>query len=76
MINIRSLIAEAALSSGGEYAVYLLVHIKDTSKMIFENRTNYEAALEDAVPREFRNIAVLFDESLLRAWYPKVGEYS
>ena len=76
MINLRSLVVEAALSSGGQYAVFLLVHIKDRSKNIFKNAAAYEAALNTAVPPEFRDIAVLFDESLLEAWYPEVGEHS
>ena len=76
MINLRSLVVETALSSGGEYAVFLLVHIKDRSKAIFNNTATYRAALETTVPLEFRFMAVLFDESLLDEWYPKVGEHS
>ena len=76
MINLRSLVVETALSSGGEYAVFLLVHIKDRSNDIFKNSAAYRAALETTVPLEFRFMAVLFDESLLEAWYPKVGEHS
>jgi hypothetical protein len=76
VINLRSLVVEAALSSGGEYAVFLLVHIKDRSRDIFKNATAYEAALNIAVPLEFRSMAVLFDESLLEAWYPKIKEHS
>ena len=76
MLNLRSLVVETALLSGGEYAVFLLVHIKDTSSDIFKNTTAYRAALETTVPLEFRSMAVLFDESLLNAWYPKVEEHS
>lgn len=76
MINLRSLVVEAALSSGGEYAVFLLVDIKDRSKDIFKNAAAYELALNAAVPPEFRDMAVLFDESLLEAWYPKIEDHS
>jgi hypothetical protein len=76
MTNLRSLVVETALSSGGDYAVFLLVHIKDRSKAIFQSTANYQAALNSAVPLELRDIAILFDESLLEAWYPKVGEHS
>jgi hypothetical protein len=76
MINLRSLIVETSLSSGAEYAVFLLVHIKDKSKGIFSSDANYQAALNDAVPPELRGITVLFDESLLESWYFKVGDHS
>jgi hypothetical protein len=76
MINLRSLIVETSLSSGAEYAVFLLVHIKDKSKGIFSSDANYQAALNDTVPPELRGIAVLFDELLLESWYSKVGDHS
>ena len=76
MHNLRSLIVETALNSGGEYAVYLLVHIKDDSRKIFESKKNYEAALRDTLPPELRSIGVLFDTPLLESWYPKVGDHA
>lgn len=72
---LRSLIVEAALSSGGQYAVYLLIDVHDRARGIFQSDTNYKAAVEEIVPKEFQSIAVLFDGSLLDAWYPKVKEH-
>lgn len=72
---LRSLIVETALSSGSQYAVYLLVDVHERAKKIFESDANYKTALEEIVPKEFQSIAVLFDGSLLDAWYPKVIEH-
>ena len=76
LINIRSMIVEAALSSGGAYAVFLLIDMKDHFPGIFKNSTDYAAALNATIPPELRSIAVLWDDSLLRDWYPLVKEYS
>ena len=76
MLFLRSLIVESCLSSGGKYSVFLLVDIKDRSRRIFSSTANYEAAIRDIVPPELQSIAVLFDESLLEQWYPKVKEHS
>ncbi|KAF2836837.1 hypothetical protein M501DRAFT_1018714 [Patellaria atrata CBS 101060] len=74
-INLRSMIVEAALVSGGEYSVYLLVHVRNKSRDIFANDVNYDEALQDIVPAELRDIAVLFDDRLLESWYPDVESH-
>jgi hypothetical protein len=76
LINIRSMIVEAALSSSGSYAVFLLVEMKDHFPNLFKNKTAYAVALNATVPPELRGIAVLWDNSLLRDWYPLVKVYS
>lgn len=77
MWNIRSIIAEASLASGGEYDVILLVDVKDEEKgaLIHQDDEVYREVLEASVPLEFRDIAVLFDYRLQENWYPKVNEY-
>lgn len=76
LIHIRSLIVEAALRTGGEYAVVLLVNIKDSDRNIFESKAHYQQALDDAkVPPELQPIAVLWDDNLLESWYPAVSEH-
>lgn len=76
---IRSLIAETSLQSGGEYQVILLVDMKDYDGYegnIFESEEAYQQGLKDAgVPPEFESIAILWDNQLLKSWYPKVEEY-
>lgn len=75
MWNLRSLIAETALATGGEYAVFLLVDVKDKEAGIHTDSEAYNRILREAVPPEFQDIAVLFDDSLLESWYPDVGEH-
>ncbi|KAG9966005.1 hypothetical protein KCU61_g1448, partial [Aureobasidium melanogenum] len=75
MWNLRSLVAETALASGGEYAVFLLVDVKDREAGIHTNTEAYDLVLRESVPPEFQDIAVLFDDSLLESWYPDVVEH-
>ena len=66
--NIRAMISELSLRSGGEYQVYLLVHVKDHPEGI----NDVDAMLEDPeacqrilntfVPAEFHDITVLWDD--------------
>lgn len=74
--NIRSIINEASLSTGGQYTVVLLVDVKDEDgHLIHVDEAIYERVLKRSVAPEFRNIAVLFHESLQRSWYAKVDEF-
>jgi hypothetical protein len=76
MYNLRSLVVEAGLRTGGEYAVILLVDIKGDDSNIFASEKDYQVAVENAgIPPEFQSIAVLWDEGLVKSWYPEVGEY-
>lgn len=75
MWNLRSLVAETALATGGEYAVFLLVDVKDKEANIHRDPDAYERVLREVVPPELQDIAVLFDESLLESWYPDVVEH-
>ena len=76
--NLRSLITEAALATGAEYTVYLLVHVKGKKEEadIYNDSKLYQEILEAYVPREFQKMAVLFHRQLLVNWYPKVEEYT
>lgn len=79
MYYIRSLIAETALKSGGEYQVILLVDMKDYEGYendIFASEEAYQKGLEDAgVPPELQSIAVLWTVRLLESWYPMIEEH-
>lgn len=74
--NIRSLIVEAALRSGGEYTVFLLVHVQDREKNVFASQRNYDLALDSLnLPPELRSISLLWDDHLLESWYEAVEEH-
>ncbi|EXJ60391.1 hypothetical protein A1O7_04543 [Cladophialophora yegresii CBS 114405] len=76
--HIRSLIVEAGLQSNADIAVFLLVDVKDKdgARQIFHDSKSYDRALEELVPMEFQEIAVLFDLELLESWYPAIVEHS
>ena len=71
---LRALIMELSLHSGGEYEVFLLVHVKDDELPIFSDPATVEA-LRNAIPEEFRNMALFFNTKMLEAWYPKIEEH-
>lgn len=76
MWNIRSLISEAALATGAEFEVILLVDVKcEECGNIHTSVEAYQEVLKASVPPEFRNMAVLFHKSIQQSWYSKVGEY-
>lgn len=67
--SIRSLIAELAINSGGEFTVYLLVHVKDNDLPIWASKSLYQKTLRENVPEEFWGIAELWSESMMAAIY-------
>lgn len=80
MYYLRSLVAETALKTGGEYQVILLVDMKDgeggRDYNVFASEEAYKKGLEDAgVPSEFQSIALLWDMRLLESWYPDIEEH-
>lgn len=71
---LRSLIMELALHSGGEYQLFLLVDVKvpidlhDTRAM--------QRLKTESIPAEFHDITVLFNEQVLKEWYPRIDEHT
>ncbi|KAI9838478.1 MAG: hypothetical protein M1837_002470 [Sclerophora amabilis] len=74
--NMRALVSELALQSGGEYQVYLLVEVKTYDAGIFENTTRRAEYLSDFVPIEFRDMTVLWSTKFFEIMYPKTGDWS
>ncbi|KAI0842994.1 hypothetical protein F5Y06DRAFT_78513 [Hypoxylon sp. FL0890] len=72
---LRALIAEVSLQRAGNYQVFFLVNVKDPDIHLEEDDAAYEQALIKFVPEEFRDMAVLFNERTLKAWYPLVEEH-
>ncbi|KAJ8118191.1 hypothetical protein ONZ43_g4042 [Nemania bipapillata] len=69
---IRSLVTELSLRSGGLYQVYLFVHVKDNAYAIWDDEGTYQYVLQQNVPAEFRDIAVLWNDEAVQAMYPKL----
>lgn len=72
---IRALVTETALMSGGEYQVFLFVNIKQREADIYDDLDVYRDLLKRTVPKELRDIAVLWTERVLEDWYPHVGDW-
>ncbi|KAK7564758.1 hypothetical protein IWX49DRAFT_283170 [Phyllosticta citricarpa] len=73
---IRSMIVELSLESGGKYEVFILVQVKNSKDRIFLDPKAYDRVLRKSVPKEFQSITYLWNENLLKAWYPAVPEHS
>ncbi|RDW82914.1 hypothetical protein BP5796_04405 [Coleophoma crateriformis] len=69
--NIRAMVAELSLLSGGEYQVFILFQILDNSKPIFSDPEVYSATLRASVPQEFRSMTVLYNDQLFEDIYTK-----
>ncbi|KAF2801594.1 uncharacterized protein BDZ99DRAFT_512874 [Mytilinidion resinicola] len=72
---IRAMVSELSLQSGGEYQVFLYVHIKDKKKPIFTDSEVYEEVLKANVPHELRDMALLWSEAAFPKWYPLVTDW-
>ncbi|KAK8185356.1 hypothetical protein HDK77DRAFT_310127 [Phyllosticta capitalensis] len=73
---IRSMIVELSLESGGIYELFILVQVKNSKDPIFLDPKAYDRVLRKSVPKEFQSITYLWNENLLKAWYPAVPEHS
>ncbi|KAI1312480.1 hypothetical protein F5Y03DRAFT_238466 [Xylaria venustula] len=70
VMNLRSLITEVALASGGRYDVHLLVQVKnDAAHPIWADSDTYNRRIEEAIPAEFRGIVTLWTETQMLALY-------
>ena len=72
--SLRALISETALYSGGRYSVFILMEIKDSMRPVLHYESEHQAAVNEFVPAEFRDITILWNMHLIRAWYPVLQE--
>ena len=74
ILFLRSLVSELALSSGGEYAIHFLVHVKDDNRPIWADRDVYAATLNASLPEEFHGMGTLWSERQMGLIYGGLGE--
>lgn len=74
IIYLRSMIAELALLSGGEYTIHFLVHVKDDGVPIWADKRIYDRVLENSLPPEFQNMGVLWSERQMGLIYGGLQE--
>ncbi len=71
--SIRALVSELGLRSGGEYQVFLFVHVKERGLDLSDSATR-SRILHSSVPVEFQNMTVLWDDDSVQAAYPKLDK--
>ncbi|KAK4202221.1 hypothetical protein QBC40DRAFT_322090 [Triangularia verruculosa] len=70
ILNLRALIAELSLASGGRYDVHLLVQVRnDARNPVWADDDAYRARINETVPEEFRGIATLWSQTQMLAVY-------
>ncbi|KAF3909909.1 hypothetical protein ABW21_db0209823 [Orbilia brochopaga] len=63
--NLRSLITELNVNSGGEYDVHILMHVKDKTVPIWSDKQAYERVIEESIAAEFRGMVTLWNEKMM-----------
>jgi len=75
--NLRSLISELSLLSGGEYTVHILLHARNRQLSIWDDPDVYQETLtKSGLPREFWSLTELWDEPLMAKTYSRVPDTS
>ncbi|KAH7035327.1 uncharacterized protein B0I36DRAFT_318112 [Microdochium trichocladiopsis] len=70
VMNLRSLITEMSLASGGRYDVHLLVQVKNDAKFpVWADAEIYKERIEASIPAEFRGMVTLWTETQMLALY-------
>lgn len=70
IINIRAMITELALQSGGQYEVIMLVHVRDD---LVDIELERQRLLEENVPREFWGITRFWSMPSEATGYPELN---
>ncbi|KAJ1331534.1 DUF3405 domain-containing protein [Microdochium nivale] len=70
VMNMRSLITEMSLASGGRYDIHLLVQVKDDAKYpVWADAEIYKQRIEATIPAEFRGLVTLWTETQMLSLY-------
>jgi hypothetical protein len=73
--NLRSLISELSILSGGEYTVHILLHVKRSDAHIWESPKIYQQELRNSgLPAEFWGLAELWHETMMETLYPDLHD--
>ncbi|KAG5971034.1 hypothetical protein E4U56_007114 [Claviceps arundinis] len=73
VVNLRALITELSLKSGGEYTVHILLHVLDSNIPIWADETVVQSVLDASIPSEFHGLVTLWSEGQMLLFYP--GEF-
>jgi hypothetical protein len=75
ILTVRAMVSELNLRTGGEYQVFLFVNVKDYDQPIFTDPHAYRRMLIKNVPRELRDIAILWNEKVCKQMYPEITDW-
>ncbi|ROT41208.1 hypothetical protein SODALDRAFT_322393 [Sodiomyces alkalinus F11] len=70
ILNLRAIISELSLKTGGEYSVHFLLHVKDRNAPIWADRSVVQRILDENVPQEFHSLCTVWSEDQMRLYYP------
>ena len=71
---LRTVVMETSLHTGGEYELVIMVKVRDEEGPIFNNVGVHREVLGKVVPKEFQHLSVLYNEKILKSWYPRTFE--
>ncbi len=75
LMNVRGLISELSLASGGRYDVHLLVQVKDDGKNpIWADEDTYQKLIEEKIPKEFQGMVTLWSTTQMLAIYQGIHD--
>jgi len=70
ILNLRALISELSLASGGRYDVHLLVQVRnDARNPVWADDETYQARIRETVPAEFQGLVTLWSETQMLSVY-------
>ncbi|KAK2069491.1 hypothetical protein P8C59_004070 [Phyllachora maydis] len=70
IMNMRSLISELSLASGGRYDVHLLVQVRNDAKNpVWADDEVYRTLIREKIPREFQGLVTLWTETQMLSLY-------
>jgi Protein of unknown function (DUF3405) len=76
VINLRAMIAEASLASGGKYQVFVLLHVKDEAIPLFVGEDEPLNTISQNVPPEFHSITEVWNHAQIRSLYSNLAEHA
>lgn len=69
ILNLRSVISELSLASGGRYEIHFLIRVLDESLPIWSDEETYQKVLEMSLPAEFHGMGTLWSEKQMSLIY-------
>ena len=73
-LNLRALISEASLATGGAFTVHFLIQFPDDENDLWTNKDLYAKALDESLSEEFRGMGYAWTEQKMRSIYEKLAQ--